>query len=330
MLHTTSYANMLFSVIIPTYNRRQTIGAAIASALEQDVLECEVIVVDDGSTDDTLAWLASEFADARLSVATNQRAKGPAGARNTGLLAARGEFIALLDSDDCFLPGHLVASARVFQRFAEVDVIFGRAVYEQDGKVVEYMGPNFERKLTAAPATHADDEVTVFSAGYFAHLLRYGCYFNLSTVVLRAAAVRGQLMNEYLRVAEDYEFWVRLSRMHQFACLRRPQIRYALHEGNISFEADDSAAQHAPSQLAAFEIMLDYPGLEPGHRGQIRANMAEVLFNWGYRCRKHQLLRDSMRLHLRSLRYGLRRENLVALLKLGVAGLFPGLAASDR
>lgn len=321
---------MLFSVIIPTYNRRHTIGAAIASALQQDAVECEVIVVDDGSTDDTLDWLAREFADPLLRVMPNHRAKGPAGARNTGLLAARGEFIALLDSDDCFLPGHLVSNAQVFQRFPGVDVTFGRAVYEQDGKVVDYMGPNFERKLGVAPTSHVDDDVTVFSDGYFAHLLCYGCYFNLSTVVLRAGTVRGQLMSENLRVAEDYEFWVRLSRTHRFACLHQPQIRYALHEQNISFETDGSAAEHAPSQIAAFEIMLGYPGLDAAQVRQIRANIAEVLFNWAYRCRKHKRLGEALRLHLRSLRFGLRGANFAALLKLGLVGVLPGLEAPGR
>ena len=90
----------------------------------------------------------------------------------------------------------------------------------------------------------------MFSAGFFTHLLEHGCYFNLSTVVLRAAAARA-LMREELRIAEDYEFWVRLSRTHRFACLDRPQIRYTLHDDNISFESDGLAAQHAPSQLAA-------------------------------------------------------------------------------
>lgn len=320
---------MQFSVIIPTYNRRPQLGDAIDSVLAQGV-DVEVIVVDDGSTDGTLDWLATEYPDPRVRVLRNERSKGPAGGRNTGLLAAHGEFIALLDSDDSFLPGHLAEALGVFQRFTEVDVIFGRAAYEQDGKPVDYMGPNFERKLGLAPREQGDERLAVFGPGYFDHLLQYGCYFNLSTVVLRAAAVRGQLMNEALRIAEDYEFWVRLARRHRFACLLQPQIRYTLHEQNISFEADGSAAEHAPSQIAAFEIMLGYPGLDAAQVRQIRANIAEVLFNWAYRCRKHKRLGEALRLHLRSLRFGLRGANLAALLKLGVVGVLPGLEVQGR
>lgn len=321
---------MQFSVIIPTYNRRHQLGQAIASALEQEGVTVEVIVVDDGSTDGTLDWLAADYADPRVRVLRNTRSKGPAGARNAGLQVAGGDFIALLDSDDCFLPGHLASCAQVFQRFADVDVVFGPATYECDGEVVEYMGPNFNLKLASAPVRHLEGDVTVFSEDYFGHLLRHGCYFNLSTVALRAVALGGQFMNERLRIAEDYEYWVRLSRTHGFACLRDPQIRYVLHAQNISFEADDSAVQHAPSLLTAYEIMLAYPGLKAVHARQIRINIAEVLFNWAWRCRQHKRLSEAARLHLRSLRYGLRWENVAALLKLGVAGVFPKLERQGR
>lgn len=320
---------MLFSVVIPTFNRRHQLGGAISSVLNQGV-PLEVIVVDDGSTDGTLAWLAEAYADAPVRVLKNERSKGPAGARNTGLMAVRGEAVALLDSDDRFLPGHLAACAQTLERFAEVDVIFGRAVYERNGEPVEYMAPNFERKLTFAMTSYADADVSVFSEGFFGHLLQHGCYFNLSTVVLRANAVRGQSMNESLRVAEDYEYWVRLSRAHRFACLHGPQICYALHEQNISFEADGSAEQHAPSLLTAYEIMLAYPALDSAHARQIRANIAEVLFNWGWRCRQHGRLADAAGLHMRSFRYGLWRENLAALAKLGAAGLFPRLRSQGQ
>ncbi|QDF98665.1 hypothetical protein CJ010_20045 [Azoarcus sp. DD4] len=321
---------MQFSVIIPTYNRRQQLGQAIASALSQEDVSVEVIVVDDGSTDGTLDWLAAGFTDPRIRVLRNTRSKGPAGARNTGLQVASGDFIALLDSDDCFLSGHLSECARAFAAHPGVDVLFGRAEYEQNGKPVDYMGPNFDRKLGLAPTRHVDAQMTVFAPDYFNHLLQYGCYFNLSTVVLRAGVVQQQLMNETLRIAEDYEYWVRLSRSHGFACLHRPQIRYTLHDENISFEADGSAAEHAPSQIAAYEIMLAYPALDARQVRLIKVKIAEVLFNWAYRCRKHRRLQEAMRLHLHSLRFGLRRANLAALLKLGLVGAFPALEARGR
>lgn len=311
---------MKISVIIPTYNRRALIGAAINSALWQEGVSTEVIVVDDGSTDDTVAWLADIYAQQPLRVMHNARMHGPAGARNTGILSATGDLIAFLDSDDIFLPGHLASSAAALTRFPEVGLVFGLALYELDGQPVDYMGPNFERKLALAPTRYSDAELSVFTDAYFDHLLECGCYFNLSTVVLRSSAAR-TLMREELRIAEDFEMWVRLSRNYRFACLHRPQIRYVLHKQNVSFETVGGTADHAPELLAAYEIMLRYPDLSPAQIFTIRRQMATVLFSWGYRCRLAGDLGAAASLYLRSLRLGLRRKSALALGKLAVLAL---------
>lgn len=313
---------MKISVIIPTYNRRHQIGMAIESVLSQENVEIELIVVDDGSSDGTVEWLGEAFPDPRLRVLRNARKKGPAGARNTGILEAKGQLVALLDSDDSFLSGHLAESLDVFTRFPEVGLVFGKALYEQDGQPVDYMGPNFDRKLSRATTKHADQHLRIFCEDYFSHLLEFGCYFNLSTVVVRADAAR-MLMNEELRIAEDYEFWVRLARKVRFACLNRPQIRYLLHEQNISFENAASAADHAPSQIKAYQFMLAYEGLGSQQISLIHHNIAEVYFNWGYRCRLRRQLKDAVGCHWQSLRYGMRGANCLALAKLLILRLIP-------
>jgi glycosyltransferase involved in cell wall biosynthesis len=317
---------MKFSVIIPTFNRRHQIGEAIDSVLSQQSVDTELVIVDDGSSDGTLAWLAANYPDPRIKVLTNTRKKGPAGARNSGLLAATGEVIAFLDSDDRFLPGHLLSCAQVLAQHPDVGVIFGRARYECDGETVDYMGPNFERKLSLAPIAREEKGVRIFSSDYFTHLLQYGCYFNLSTVVLRAAAAK-QLMNEDLRIAEDYEYWVRLSRSQKFACLDQPQIIYQLHEQNISFEAASSAADNAPQLLKAYRIIASYPSLEKVQLKLINEHIATVLFDWGYRSRQRQRWRDAVSQHWQSAHYGRRLENLVALAKLLVISSLTSIRA---
>jgi glycosyltransferase involved in cell wall biosynthesis len=313
---------MKLSVVIPTYNRLSLIGPAIDSALAQDVADLEVMVVDDGSTDATLQWLAAHYAGRPVRGLRNTRSKGPAGGRNTGILAAQGEFIALLDSDDAFLPGHLSQALAAFETHPELGVVFGRARYERNGQAEGYMGPLFDRKLGLAPQQHANEDITLFTPGFFAHLLQYGCWFNLSTVVLRTAAAR-ELMNETLRISEDYEFWVRLSRQHRFACLHRPQIRYALHDDNISFEAAGSAADHAPRLLQALGVMRGYSGLSAAHTALIDQQQANILFDWAYRCRLRRDWRQAALLHTRSLRLGRRADNLLALAKLPLLALRP-------
>src|SRR6185437_3124324 len=93
------------SVIIPVYNRANTLGAAIRSVLTQTCQDFEIIVVDDGSTDDP-AGVVAGYTDPRIRF-LSQKNKGGGAARNAAIDAATGRFIAPLDSDDVFLPHHL-------------------------------------------------------------------------------------------------------------------------------------------------------------------------------------------------------------------------------
>lgn len=303
------------TVIIPTYNRRHLLAVAIDSALAQQDVDVEVLVVDDHSTDGTLEWLEQRYAGEPVRAMSNVQAKGPAGARNTGLEQATGDLIAFLDSDDQFLPGHLAAAAELFQSHGDLGLVFGAALYESNGQEVDYMGSNFQQKLAKAPFELANDTYIVFSGGFFDHLLKYGCYFNLSTVVLRRQHPM-PLMNVSLRIAEDYEYWVRLSRSTKFACLRRPQIRYLLHDQNISFEANHTAADHAPSELSALELIYSYPNLNRDQRSLLRDKMSEVLINWAYRCMRRGQWSESCKLHLRGMQLGRQRAHMLAMLKL--------------
>jgi glycosyltransferase involved in cell wall biosynthesis len=110
------------SVIVPTYNRRETIQAAIASVQRQTFADWELIVVDDGSTDDTADLI--EGSDPRL-VLIRQKNQGVNAARNTAMLRARGRYIAFLDSDDEWLPHHLELSTAFFRAFPGEDFLSG-------------------------------------------------------------------------------------------------------------------------------------------------------------------------------------------------------------
>lgn len=94
------------SVIIPTYNRAETLSRAIDSALEQTVEDLEVVVVDDGSTDETSSVLA-EYDDPRVRPVVHATNQGANVARNTGIDHAQGDYVAFLDSDDTWLPSKL-------------------------------------------------------------------------------------------------------------------------------------------------------------------------------------------------------------------------------
>src|SRR5690606_18294400 len=121
-------ARPLFTVVIPTYQRADAIVGAVMSALEQTIAMVEVIVVVDGSTDDTQAALAA-ISDPRLRVIVQDN-QGAAAARNRGIDAARGRYIAFLDCDDRFLPYHLADLLPLVQQDDNV-VAYGQVLADR-------------------------------------------------------------------------------------------------------------------------------------------------------------------------------------------------------
>lgn len=113
---------MLFSVIIPTYNREQYLRETLASVLQQKFKDFEVIVVDDGSTDGTVAYVSSLKAKVTLLPQSNA---GPGAARNLGMRHATGEYLAFLDSDDLWFPWSLDAYAEVITNTSKPAFIAG-------------------------------------------------------------------------------------------------------------------------------------------------------------------------------------------------------------
>ena len=120
------------SVVIPTYNRAPLVGQAIESVRAQRMGEFELIVVDDGSTDDTQAVLhALAAAEPRLRI-VRQENGGSGSARNAGVAQARATFVALLDSDDLWEPGFLTSQLAVFEAHPETGLVLSDARYVGD------------------------------------------------------------------------------------------------------------------------------------------------------------------------------------------------------
>ncbi|MEO6002498.1 MAG: glycosyltransferase family A protein [Opitutus sp.] len=192
---------MLVSVIIPAYNRETTIRRAVDSVLSQTYLQIEVIVVDDGSTDSTVAALSGY--DARVRVICQKNA-GPSAARNAGIRASHGAIIAFLDSDDEWLPSKLDH---------QIKLMTGE------------FGANVACCICNATMLYADGTSrTSFQAAGLEPRHRNGIWLNPSEVLLtrfvlfnQVAAVRRDTLDrvgyfpDKLRIMEDYDLALRLA-----------------------------------------------------------------------------------------------------------------------
>lgn len=181
----------LFSVIIPVFNRADALKCALRSVLDQTCQDFEIVVVDDGS-EDRPERTAAEFNDSRIRVVHQQNAGGAA-ARNRGFDEARGRFVALLDSDDQFLPHHLDSMRRLLENTENV-VGYARIVVDR-GNGVSMLKPPRAIRRGEHMATY---------------LLCDRGFVPTNTVVLPTALARRVRYGGNWRAAEDTDFAIRL------------------------------------------------------------------------------------------------------------------------
>ena len=181
------------SVIIPSYKTAHLIAECLDSVLAQTYKDFEVIVVNDGSPDTPELEKALEPYMERI-VYIKQENKRAAGARNTAIQQARGEFLAFVDSDDSWYPEHLASQMQLFADDPSLDLVYSNSLLVGDlPRPVEFMVRNPSR----GPAT-------------FDALVVERCQVAISTVVVRKQAiVRAGLFDEELPRCDDYDMWVR-------------------------------------------------------------------------------------------------------------------------
>ena len=210
------------SVVIPAYNYGRYLRDAIDSVLAQTYADLEVIVVDDGSTDDT-AQVAHAYTDPRVRYVFQTNA-GLSAARNTGIGEARAPFIALLDADDMWLPEMLATTMARFASLPEEVGAIGCASHRVDASGVPLGGKAF---------THGGDRW--FSAGDIVLQSR----FMPSTVVARRtayAACGG--FDTTLRSSEDRDMWIRIGSRFKIYHCGTPLVLIRKHPTNMSKHAD--------------------------------------------------------------------------------------------
>lgn len=164
-------ANPFFSVVITTYNRARIVRRCLDSCLAQSWTDFEVIVVDDGSGDDTLAAL-ERYSDPRLRVIAHEQNRGINPSRFTGASAARGEWVVVIDSDDELLPGALERLHEIIPTLPEgVRVLRARQLHE-DGKVTPAFVPDgpygYEGRIRWAEAEGGQDAARCLHRSVFA------------------------------------------------------------------------------------------------------------------------------------------------------------------
>jgi glycosyltransferase involved in cell wall biosynthesis len=230
----------LVSVVIPTYQHADFVGQAVQSVLEQTCQEIEVIVVNDGSTDRTLEIL--ESFGTRITVITQDN-RGLAAARNVGILHSRGEIIAFLDADDVWLPEKLEKQLDLFKKKPGVGLVFSDAWI-------------FDGELTIGKYSQR----VVPQAGWVQNKLFEEDFVPMPSVMVRRTCFdQVGLFDETLRSCEDYDMWLRISRVWEIDFVPQPLALYRISPNQMSQNLERMLANQIQVKKKA---LLDYPELK--------------------------------------------------------------------
>lgn len=271
------------SVVIPTFNRERWLPRSIGSVQAQSFPDWELLVVDDGSTDSSWKLLEQLAAgDPRIRPLKNARTKGVSGARNTGIDAARGEFVAFLDSDDEWLPEHLADSVAALlspQRHLDgVTSVAERRNWDAQEK--------FGRAHAAPPV--ADPSAGAVGAvdgdKIFDLCLNGKCPLEVQTLVVRRSAVQEQRFPEDLRMCEDvFFFMLALRRGLRIGWMSDVHVTMWAHDANTTtaggrqMAADERVRMYEAVDLMAKRVMDSF-SLAPDQLRRVRLRRAEIRF----------------------------------------------------
>ena len=210
----------LVSVVLPTYNRSSTLGRAIDSVLDQTFANFELIIVDDGSTDDTTDVLDA-YTDPRIRIIKHKNSKGGSAARNTGISESRGKHIAFIDSDDKWIESKLERQLKQIESCTNISAVYtgyykNHSGYRELGHIPKHGGNIFEAQL-------ARDRVNPTSTV----LVKSECFDAVGK------------FDESLDARQDYEMWLRISKEFNFGYIKDPLVIMYEGENRITNNIDD-------------------------------------------------------------------------------------------
>lgn len=291
------------SIIIPTYNRSQLIGRSIKSVLNQTYRNFELIIVDDGSVDDTEKVVAG-FKDERIRYVRREKNGGEAAARNTGIKAAKTDYIAYQDSDDEWLPEKLARQIELLKDvLPEVGVIY-TGFWKMDNQKKTYIPFSWVRQKNG---NIHEELLNGNFIGSPVALIKKECFDKVGP------------FDERLRNLVDWEMWLRISKLYHFRCIDEPLA--------IAHYDSDNVSYNPGSLIEALEIVLEK------HRDKFEGekkllakhwmNIGNLLVAEGDVKKGRRYIIDALRLYPFSMR-------LLSMAPLAFFGLYDKLVSTLR
>jgi glycosyltransferase involved in cell wall biosynthesis len=223
----------MFDIVMPLFNKESYVSRTIEGVLAQSCADWRLFVVDDGSTDRSVAVVES-FDDPRIKLIRQPNA-GPGAARNTGILAGEAEWIAFLDADDLWMPNHLQVLGDLRQHFPS-SVLIGTAYRQWTGNDLPTLSSEGSARLVR----------------YFHEASRQRAPFYTSSAAFSRKAVNSVGLLEHVTVGDEMDLWARLALHGPVAASTRQTVLYRVGTGGIT----DSNVPAAPQTASLDQISL--------------------------------------------------------------------------
>jgi glycosyltransferase involved in cell wall biosynthesis len=283
------------SVVVASYNYGRFLAGALDSALGQTLRDLEVIVVDDGSTDETAEVVKPYLSDPRVRYQRTDHV-GQSAAKNTGIRMARARLIAFLDADDLWLPEKLEKQLTLLSAEPTLGVIYSRRLLiDEQGRALEYDQPVLHRGR-------------VMDAMFRANFVCFS-----SALVHRRVLKHVGLFDESLTLAIDYDLWLRVAARYRFDYVDEPLVKYRTGHANLSQRTEERLT-------AVFGIMRRFADSAEGRRclgaSVVAESEAETCYHLALATRRRSRL-AALTWYVRCLslspRNGLAWQGLVSL-----------------
>ena len=251
------------SVVMPAYNFGRFLGEAIQSVLDQTFEDFEVIVVDDGSTDNTKE-VVSSFPDTRVRY-IYQENRGVSAAQNVGISASRGEYIAFLGADDIWLPQKLELQERAMDSNPQAGVVYSD-LYYLDSATGIVTGTFFQQLKFPPPRGRV---LNWFTQQFFGH--------PSTLLVRRDVFARVGMFDEALSGAEDNDMLFRIASHFEFEVICEPLIKYRRHASQVTQQTQIRLGPY----IAYLHKAIQFPDLNKQMRARLRRSLAVQHFRYG-------------------------------------------------
>jgi len=280
----------LISIVIPTKNRLESLKKALSSVYEQTYKNLEIIIIDDGSTDETPEFLIKEQNLGKITFYRNEVSVGGGEARNIGIKQAKGDFIAFLDDDDVWFPTKLEKQLPLFVNPLVGIVYSGLELYFTDFNIRYESLPSIE--------------------GYiYNEMLIENRIGGTVSIILRAEIAKKYLFDSSMPARQDYDLWLRICKNWNVRVVREPLV--LVYAGNT---------KRITSDVSNYEIAIEkinskyYEEINTLHEKNKKRRRAEQTFFLGSQSIKANNIKSAKKYYFRSLLINFKLKTLIAFL----------------